>query len=31
MLTVADHATDATDCRVLLEMLGLDTDQRTTV
>ncbi|GGS12774.1 MULTISPECIES: hypothetical protein [Actinokineospora] len=31
MLTVADHATDATDCKLLLEMLGLDTANREAV
>ncbi|MFC7613139.1 hypothetical protein ACFQV2_05390 [Actinokineospora soli] len=29
MRTVADHATDASDCRELLEMLGLDASHRT--
>lgn len=28
MRTVADHATDASDCRDLLEMLGLDASYR---
>ncbi|MGW5054227.1 hypothetical protein [Actinokineospora sp. NPDC004072] len=28
MRTVADHATDATDCRLLLDMLGLDASHR---
>lgn len=30
MRTVADHATDASDCKTLLDMLGLDATFRTT-
>lgn len=31
MRTVADHANDASDCRELLDMLGLDATHRTTL